>query len=93
MRTLSRINDSKALIAPTRKEVIFFSPLTLSEPHKYAGQKKSPDEPQGRLERTIEQDPGLLADVFRSLACVLALHTHCLAFVCLSPFPQATDYD
>lgn len=30
MRTLSRIDDSKALIAPTREEVIFFSPLTLS---------------------------------------------------------------
>lgn len=40
MRTLIRIDESKALIAPTRKEVIlFFSLLTLSDSHKYAGQK------------------------------------------------------
>lgn len=38
-RTLIRIDESKALIAPTREEVIFFSLLTLSDSHKYAEQK------------------------------------------------------
>lgn len=39
MRTLIRIDESKALIAPTREEVIFFSLLALSDSHKYAEQK------------------------------------------------------
>lgn len=32
----------------------------------------------------------MLAALFRSLACVSALHTQRLAFICLSSFPQAT---